>query len=147
MDNGSIQTGSLIIKAKTGTVDFPVEDVMITLTSELGENSTVEAVLMTDSSGIAGPITLPSSGVPQPGEQKKNLLSYTVEADKPGYYSLIRYGVNIFPDTTSIQNLFMIPLPVNLGPIYNENGETIFPDSERDGGNTIYIRPERTVNG
>ena len=146
MDNGKIPTGTLIIKAKTGTVDFPVEGVLITLSSELGQNSTVEAVLKTDSSGIAGPILLPSSGLPFPGEEKRDLLSYTVEADKPGYYSMIRYGVNIFPDTTTIQNLFMIPLPVNLGLLYNENGEPIFPDSDKDGGNTIYIRPEGQVN-
>ena len=145
MDNGSVQTGKLIVKAKAGTVDFPVGDVMITLTSELGESSTVEAVLYTDSSGIAGPVMLPSSALPQPGEEKNQLLSYTVEADKPGYYSLIRYGVNIFPDTTTIQNLFMIPLPVSLGPQFNENGEAFFPDADTNGGNTVYYRPERQV--
>ena len=147
MDNGKIPTGSLIIKAKTGTVDFPVEGVMITLTSELAENSTVEAVLTTDSSGIAGPIALPSAGLPMPGEEKRELLSYTVEADKAGYYSMIRYGVNIFPDTTTILNLFMIPLPVNLGSAYGENGEPLFPDSDKDGGNTVYFRPEGRRNG
>lgn len=146
MNNGTIPTGRLIIKAKAGTVDYPVEGVLVTLTSELGENSKVEAVLRTDSSGIAGPVTLPSSGFPLPGEEKKDLLSYTVEADKPGYYSLIRYKVNVFPDTTTIQNLFMIPLPVNLGTVYNENGQVVFPDSEDSGGNTVYFRPERQAN-
>ena len=146
MDNKRIPTGTLIIKTKTGTVDFPVEGVMITLTSELGQNSTVEAVLTTDASGIAGPIVLPSSGVPIPGEEKKDLLSYTVEADKAGYYSIIRYGVNVFPDTTSIQNLYMIPLPVNIGSYGNENGLEVFPDSDRYGGNTVYVRPEGEVN-
>ena len=143
MDNGMIPTGRLIIKVKAGTVDFPVEGVLLTLTSELGENPRVEAVVRTDSSGIAGPVTLPSSGLPFPGEEKKDLLSYTVEADKAGYYSLIRYGVNIFPDTTTILNLFMIPLPVNLGTVYNENGQIVLPDSEDNGGNTVYFRPER----
>ncbi|MBE6672814.1 MAG: hypothetical protein E7599_04775 [Ruminococcaceae bacterium] len=146
MDNERMPTGTLIIKAKTGTVDYPVEGVMVTLSSELGQNSRVEAVLTTDASGIAGPVTLLSSGLPLPGEEKKDLLSYTVEADKPGYYSLIRYGVNIFPDTATIQNLFMIPLPVNLEALYNENGEGQFPDSDIDGGNTVYIRPEGRVN-
>lgn len=143
MNNGTISTGRLIVKAKAGTVDFPVEGVLITLTSELGENSKVEAVIRTDSSGIAGPVILPSSGVPIPGEEKKDLLSYTVEADKEGYYSLVRYGVNVFPDTTTIQNLFMIPLPVNLGTVYNEYGQLVFPDSENSGSNTVYFRPER----
>ncbi len=147
MDNGTIPTGRLIIKVKAGTVDFPVEGVLITLTSELGENSRVEAVVRTDSSGIAGPVTLPSSGLPLPGEEKKDLLSYTVEADKAGYYSLIRYGVNIFPDTTTIQNLFMIPLPVYLGSGFYENGQVVYPDADQNGGNTIYIRPERQGNG
>ena len=146
MDNGRIPTGQLIIKAKSGTVDYPVGNVMITLTSELGENSTVEAVLHTDESGIAGPVVLPASGFPAPGEEKKDLLRYTVEADREGYYSIIRYGVNIFPDTTTIQNLFMIPLPVDLGNGYNVNGITYFPDSDQNGGNTVYVRPERRVD-
>ncbi|MBE6638444.1 MAG: hypothetical protein E7616_03175 [Ruminococcaceae bacterium] len=146
MDNPTIPTGRLIIKAKSGTVDFPVEGVMITLTSELGENSTVESVIYTDASGIAGPVTLPSSGLPLPGEEKKDLLSYIVEADKGGYYSLIRYGINIFPDTTTILNLFMIPLPINLGTGLYENGQVVFPDADENGGNTIYIRPERQGN-
>ena len=143
MDNQQLQTGQLIVKAKSGTVDFPVSGVMITLTSELGENSTVESVLYTDESGIAGPVFLPASTLPTPGEEKKNLLRYTVEADKEGYYSLIRYGVNIFPNTTTIQNLLMIPLPVDLGKGYNANGITYYPDADENGNNTIYIRPER----
>ena len=143
MNNGTIPTGTLFIKVKAGTVDFPVEGVMITLTSQPGENARVEAVVYTDESGIAGPVMLPASAFPTPGEEKKDLLQYTVEADKDGYYSLVRYGVNIFPDTTTIQNLFMIPLPVNLGIGGSENGVVIFPDADMNGGNTIYIRPER----
>lgn len=143
MDNQQLQTGQLIVKAKSGTVDFPVPGVMITLTSELGENSTVESVIHTDESGIAGPVLLPASALPRPGEEKKDLLRYTVEADKEGYYSLIRYGVNVFPGTTTIQNLLMIPLPVDLGKGYNANGVTYYPDADKNGGNTIYIRPER----
>ena len=141
MDNGQ-----MIIKTKSGTVDYPVENVMITLTSELGDNSKIEAILYTDQSGIAGPVLLPASSFPVPGEQKKDLLRYTVEADKAGYYSLIRYGVNVFPDTTTIQNLFMIPLPVDLGTGYESGGVTYFPDSDENGGNTVYIRPERQVD-
>ena len=143
MNDGRIATGTLIIKVKAGTVDFPVEGAMITLTSQLGENSRVEAVVYTDASGIAGPVILPASGLPMPGEEKKDLLQYTVEADKEGYYSLIRYGVNVFPDTTTIQNLYMIPLPVNLGIGNTENGVVVFPDADVGGGNTIYIHPER----
>ena len=143
MNDMNIDTGTLIIKAKSASVDFPVSDVMITLTSELGENSQIEAVLYTDESGIAGPIVLPSSRLPVPGENKKDLLRYTVEAEKPGYYSLIRYGVNVFPATNTIQNLFMIPLPVNLGIEFNESGQGYFPDRDSDGNNTVYYRPER----
>lgn len=143
MNDGKIPTGTLIIKAKAGTVDFPVEGAMITLTSQLGENSRVEAVVYTDASGIAGPVILPASALPTPGEEKKDLLQYTVEADKDGYYSLVRYGVNIFPETTTIQNLFMIPLPISLGIGGSENGVVVFPDADVGGGNTIYIRPER----
>ena len=40
----------------------------------------------------------------------------------------------------------MIPLPVNIGSYGNENGLEVFPDSDRYGGNTIYVRPEGEVN-
>jgi len=48
MDNPTIPTGRLIIKAKSGTVDFPVEGVMIQMCDD-----SACSLVMTDAEGIA----------------------------------------------------------------------------------------------
>jgi hypothetical protein len=72
------------------------------------------AVLETDESGKTQVITLetpPKSLSLSPGSDIPPYSLYDVEITHPGFYSIITRDVQIYPDTTSILPINMLPLP------------------------------------
>ena len=107
------RTGILILKVKTGLGVYPVPGAAVTVMSERGSESDVEAVVYTDTAGIAPPLILAAGQIGSAEPDSTGLLNpntYTVEVDKDGYYGSVRYGVPVFPGITSVQTVYLTPL-------------------------------------
>lgn len=103
-------TGYIQVRAYTSTAQFPLKDVAITVTATDG---TAIAMRLTDRNGQVAPIEIPvpnksESLAPDPGE--KPFTSVNLYARRKGYEQVESENLQVFADTTTIQNLEMIPL-------------------------------------
>lgn len=103
-------TGYIQVRAFTSTAQFPLRDTAITITATDG---TAIAMRLTDRNGLITPIEIPvpdreESLQPDPAE-----LPYTVVnlyARKRGYEQVESENLQVFPGTTTYQELELIPL-------------------------------------
>lgn len=103
-------TGYIQVRAYTSTAQFPLKDVAITVTAADG---TAIAMRLTDRNGLVSPIEIPvpdksESLTPNPSE--KPFTSVNLYARLKGYEQVESENLQVFADTTTIQNLEMIPL-------------------------------------
>ena len=103
-------TGYIQVRAYTSTAQFPLKDVAITVTATDG---TAIAMRLTDRNGLITPIEVPvpdkaESQAPDPGE--KPFTSVNLYARLKGYEQVESENLQVFADTTTTQNLEMIPL-------------------------------------
>ena len=103
-------TGYIQVRAYTSVAQFPLKDVAITITATDG---TAIAMRLTDRNGQVTPIEIPvpdkaDSLTPNAGE--KPFTSVNLYARLRGYEQVESENLQVFADTTTIQNLEMIPL-------------------------------------
>lgn len=103
-------TGYIQVHAYASTARFPLENVAITVTATDG---TAIAMRLTDRNGLIPPIEVPvpdraESLEPEPGE--KPFTSVNLYARLKGYEQVESENLQVFADTTTIQDLEMIPL-------------------------------------
>ena len=103
-------TGFIQLRAYTSSAQFPLKDVAITVTASDG---TAVAMRLTDRNGLIRPIEIPvpdreESLRPDPGERP--FTPVNLYARKQGYEQVEAENLQIFADTTTYQNLEMIPL-------------------------------------
>lgn len=103
-------TGYIQVRAYTSTAQFPLKDVAITITAADG---TAIAMALTDRSGRIRPIAVPvpdlsESQSPDPAERPYTVVN--LYARKKGYEQVESENLQVFADTTTLQNLEMIPL-------------------------------------
>ena len=102
--------GYIQVRAYTSTAQFPLKDVAITITASDG---TAIAMSLTDRSGRIRPVTVPvpdliESQSPDPAERPYTTVN--LYARKKGYEQVESENLQVFADTTTLQNLEMIPL-------------------------------------
>ena len=103
-------TGFIQLRAYTSTAQFPLKDVAITVTATDG---TAIAMRLTDRNGLITPIEIP---VPdraeslQPDPPERPFATVNLYARKQGYEQVESENLQVFADTTTYQNLEMIPL-------------------------------------
>ena len=103
-------TGYIQVHAYSSYAQLPLENVAIAVTSTDG---TAIAMRLTDRSGQIAPIEIPvpdlaESQSPDPGE--KPFTSVNLYAHLKGYEQIESENLQVFADTTTLQNLEMIPL-------------------------------------
>ena len=103
-------TGYIQVRAYTSTAQYPLKDVAITVTARDG---TAIAMRLTNRSGQIIPIEIPvpekaESLTPDPPEVP--FTSVNLYARLRGYEQVESENLQIFADTTTYQNLEMIPL-------------------------------------
>ena len=103
-------TGYILVHAYSSYAQLPLENVAIAVTSTDG---TAIAMRLTDRSGQIAPIEIPvpdlaESQSPEPGE--KPFTSVNLYAHLKGYEQIESENLQVFADTTTLQNLEMIPL-------------------------------------
>lgn len=103
-------TGFLQLRAYTSTAQFPLENVAIAVTASDG---TAIAMRLTNRNGLITSIEIPvpdraESLQPDPGERP--YATVNLYARKQGYEQVEAENLQIFADTTTYQNLEMIPL-------------------------------------
>lgn len=103
-------TGYIQVRAYSSTAQFPLKDVAITVTATDG---TAIAMRLTDRNGQITPIEIPvpdksESQSPIPGE--KPFAAVNLYARLRGYEQVESENLQVFADTTTYQNLELIPL-------------------------------------
>ena len=103
-------TGYIQVHAYSSYAQLPLENVAIAVTSTDG---TAIALRLTDRSGQIAPIAVPvpdlaQSQSPDPGE--KPFTSVNLYAHLKGYEQIESENLQVFADTTTLQNLEMTPL-------------------------------------
>lgn len=105
MPNGYIQ-----VFAYTSYAQLPLKDVAITITAPDG---TAVAMRLTDRNGQIQPIALPAPPLDAGQTPNTGTVPYgtfQLTAQKEGYEQIPIENLQLFPDTTTRQNLEMIPL-------------------------------------
>ena len=103
-------TGFIQLRAYTSTAQFPLEDVAVTVSTPDG---TAIAMRLTDRNGLIQPIEIP---VPEkteslsPDPEERPFAIVNLYARKKGYEQVESENLQVFADTTTNQNLEMIPL-------------------------------------
>lgn len=103
-------TGYITVRAYTSTAQFPLKDVAVTITSEDG---TAIAMRLTDRNGQIAPIEIPVPDKAEsltPDPEEKPFTAVNLYARKKGYEQIESENLQVFADTTTNQNLEMIPL-------------------------------------
>lgn len=103
-------TGYIQVRAYTSTAQLPLQNVAITVTATDG---TAIAMRLTDRNGLISPIEIPvpdrsESLSPDPGEIP--FTSVNLYARLRGYEQVESENMQVFAETTTLQNLEMIPL-------------------------------------
>ena len=103
-------TGYIQVHAYESNAQMPLEDVAITITATDG---TAIAMRITDRNGRIRPIPIPvpdksESLSPNPPERPYTVVN--LYARKNGYEQIESENLQVFADTTTNQNLLMIPL-------------------------------------
>lgn len=103
-------TGYLQVHAYTSNAQIPLQNVAISVTSEDG---TALALRLTDRSGKISPIEFPApelSASQTPDTGITPFATVNLYAQLPGYEQITIERLQLFPDTTTSQDLEMIPL-------------------------------------
>lgn len=103
-------TGYIQVRAYTSDAQYPLQDVAITITATDG---TAIAMALTDRNGRIAPIPVPvpdraESLSPDPAERPFAVVN--LYAHKRGYERIESENLQLFADTTTVQDLAMIPL-------------------------------------
>lgn len=107
----AINRGTLSVQVTTSRAQLPVRDATVAVTTT-GANRQLLFLLVTDESGLAGPVTLesaPGDGGTTPGGAAP-FRDYALWVEHPEYQVALVEQLQIFPGVESVQHINLIPL-------------------------------------
>ena len=113
--------GNLIVQVSAASGAYPIVGALVTISDN---DSGIIRVLETDRSGKTPEISLPTPSISESMTPGKTAYSvYNIDTDAEGYYGARNIGVAVFPNTTSIQSVSLVPVSPDYTP---RNGKTLF---------------------
>lgn len=102
--------GYIQVKAYTSRAELPVEDAAVTVVDDSGR---LLGLRLTDSSGLTTPIRVevPDRAESQTPGNAKPFVSVNLYARAEDYEQMLARGIQVFADTTTVQELQFVPLP------------------------------------
>lgn len=103
-------TGYIQARAYESYAQIPLQGVAVSITADDG---TAIAMRLTDRSGLIAPIPLPVPDISAGQTPDTGVLPFatvTLHAQLPGYEQITAREIQVFPNTTTYQDLAMIPL-------------------------------------
>lgn len=103
-------TGYIQARAYESYAQIPLQGVAVSITADDG---TAIAMRLTDRSGLIAPIPLPVPDISASQTPDTGVLPFatvTLHAQLPGYEQITAREIQVFPNTTTYQDLAMIPL-------------------------------------
>lgn len=102
--------GYIQANAYTSRARIPVEDVAVSVVDDQGR---LLGLRTTDSSGLTTPIRLevPDLRESQSPGNSKPFVTVNLYARAENYEQVLARGIQVFADTTTVQELQLIPLP------------------------------------
>ena len=104
--------GTVAVYAYTSDARLPVSGARVVITDDLSPESPVLAEKFTDRSGYIPPVRLPAPekyGSQEP-DRKDPFFTVAVTIQHPGFETERVEGVQVFPDTVTVQSFRMIPV-------------------------------------
>lgn len=105
--------GYIIIKTVTSNAKIPISNSEIIM--YLDEEKNLLGIRESNRSGLTEVIEVetPDKGLSTKPSDKKPFTTCTIHVSHNEYYNVVVKDVQIFPDTTSIQEIHLIPLEEN----------------------------------
>lgn len=102
--------GYIQIKAYTSRAELPVEDAAVAV---VDENGRLLGLRLTDDSGLTTPIRIevPDRAASQTPGNEKPFTTVNLYARAEDYEQVLARGIQVFADTTTLQELQFVPLP------------------------------------
>jgi len=102
--------GYIQVKAYTSRAQLPLEDAAVTVVDDEGR---LLGLRLTNSSGMTTPIRVevPDRAASQQPGAGKPFVSVNLYARAEGYEQVLARGIQVFADTTTLQELQFVPLP------------------------------------
>lgn len=121
------QTGSLIVRAYVSRAQLPVQDATVIIyVNAPNDRHQLLSIKTTNESGIAGPITLPTSdSLGLSPNSPAPFTSYQLIVEHPGYQLALFNDLQVFPGVETVQDVPLIPLSVPESP--DRNSTTVTP--------------------
>lgn len=108
------QPGQLQVRVYTSRAKLPVVGATVVVTQGTSQGTfRLLTVQMTDSSGYTKPIPVPAPPLEnstEPDTQGMPFATCDVWAESPGFAMLLAEGVQVFPDTVTVQPMSLEPL-------------------------------------
>ena len=105
--------GYLIVSVRAGEGAIPIEGALVTLRGGEAVEGDAIASFITDQSGNTPRITLPAP--PRANSESPNgglpYARYSADISLDGYYSNLYTNIPIFDTITSVQTVYLVPLP------------------------------------
>ena len=109
------QNGSLIVHVYASRAQLPIQGATVLVSQPDGQGRhQLLSVLITDESGVAGPIPLPApdAALSQSPGSPLPFFSYSLVVEHPGYQVALFQDLQIFSGVETTQSVPLIPLSI-----------------------------------
>lgn len=109
------QSGSLIVRVYASRAQLPIQGATVLVSQRDGQGQNqLYSALVTDESGIAGPISLPApdADLSQNPGPPLPFASYSLVVEHPGYQVALFQDLQIFSGVETTQSVPLIPLSI-----------------------------------